>query len=29
MAYYPIQVEKILDRYDALVRDLGEARVRE
>jgi NADPH-dependent glutamate synthase beta subunit-like oxidoreductase/NAD(P)H-flavin reductase len=28
MAYYPIQVEKILDRYDALVRDLGEARVR-
>jgi NAD(P)H-flavin reductase/NADPH-dependent glutamate synthase beta subunit-like oxidoreductase len=28
MAYYPIQVEKILDRYDALVHDLGEARVR-
>lgn len=28
MAYYPIQVEKILDRYDALVRDLGETRVR-
>jgi NADPH-dependent glutamate synthase beta subunit-like oxidoreductase/NAD(P)H-flavin reductase len=28
MAYYPIQVEKILDRYDNLVRDLGEARVR-
>ena len=28
MAYYPLQVEKILDRYDALVRDLGEARVR-
>jgi NAD(P)H-flavin reductase/NADPH-dependent glutamate synthase beta subunit-like oxidoreductase len=28
MAYYPIQVEKIVDRYDALVRDLGEARVR-
>jgi NADPH-dependent glutamate synthase beta subunit-like oxidoreductase/NAD(P)H-flavin reductase len=28
MAYYPIQVEKILDRYDALVRDVGEARVR-
>ncbi|MGH9217839.1 MAG: FAD-dependent oxidoreductase, partial [Vicinamibacterales bacterium] len=28
MAYYPIQVEKILERYDALVRDLGEARVR-
>jgi NADPH-dependent glutamate synthase beta subunit-like oxidoreductase/NAD(P)H-flavin reductase len=28
MAYYPIQVEKIPERYDALVRDLGEARVR-
>jgi len=28
MAYYPIQVEKIVDRYDALVKDLGEARVR-
>ena len=28
MAYYPIQVERTLDRYDALVRDLGEARVR-
>ena len=28
MAYYPIQVEKILERYDALVRDLGEAEVR-
>ncbi len=28
MAYYPIQVEKTLDRYEALVRDLGEARVR-
>lgn len=28
MAYYPIQVEKTLKRYDALVRDLGEARVR-
>ncbi|HEX4914205.1 MAG TPA: hypothetical protein VFV51_09620, partial [Vicinamibacterales bacterium] len=28
MAYYPIQVEKILERYDALVRDLGETRVR-
>jgi NADPH-dependent glutamate synthase beta subunit-like oxidoreductase/NAD(P)H-flavin reductase len=28
MAYYPIQVEKILERYDALLRDLGEARVR-
>ena len=28
MAYYPIQVEKTLDRYEALVRDLGETRVR-
>ena len=28
MAYYPIQVEKMLERYEALVRDLGEARVR-
>jgi NADPH-dependent glutamate synthase beta subunit-like oxidoreductase/NAD(P)H-flavin reductase len=28
MAYYPIQVEKVLERYEALVRDLGEARVR-
>jgi NADPH-dependent glutamate synthase beta subunit-like oxidoreductase/NAD(P)H-flavin reductase len=28
MAYYPIQVEKTLDRYEALVRDLGDARVR-
>jgi NADPH-dependent glutamate synthase beta subunit-like oxidoreductase/NAD(P)H-flavin reductase len=28
MAYYPIQVEKTADRYDGLVRDLGEARVR-
>lgn len=28
MAYYPIQVEKTLDRYEALVRDLSEARVR-
>ncbi len=28
MAYYPIQVEKTLDRYEALVRDLGEARMR-
>jgi len=27
LAYYPIQVEKTLDRYDALVRDLGEPRV--
>ena len=29
MAYYPLQVEKILDRYESLVRDLGEARVRD
>ncbi len=28
MAYYPIQVEKTADRYDGLIRDLGEARVR-
>ena len=28
MAYYPIQVGKTLDRYEKLVRDLGEARVR-
>jgi len=28
MAYYPIQVEKTLNRYEALVRDLGEERVR-
>ena len=28
MAYYPLQVEKTLDRYEALSRDLGEARVR-
>src|SRR5439155_3937377 len=28
MAYYPLQVEKTLDRYEALLRDLGEARVR-
>ena len=28
MAYYPIQVEKILERYDALVANVGEARVR-
>ncbi len=28
MAYYPIQVEKTLDRYEALVKDLGEATVR-
>ncbi|MDH4065843.1 MAG: FAD-dependent oxidoreductase, partial [Acidobacteriota bacterium] len=28
MAYYPIQVEKTLARYEALVKDLGEARVR-
>ena len=25
MAYYPMQVEKTLDRYEALVTDLGEA----
>ena len=28
MAYYPLQVEKTLERYEALVADLGEARVR-
>ena len=28
MAYYPIQVEKTLDRYEVLVSELGEARVR-
>ena len=28
MAYYPIQVEKTLARYEALVSDLGERRVR-
>src|SRR5205814_7446986 len=28
MAYYPLQVEKTLDRYSTLVRDLGEERVR-
>ncbi|MCC7178117.1 MAG: FAD-dependent oxidoreductase [Acidobacteria bacterium] len=28
MAYYPIQVEKTLARYEALVADLGEPRVR-
>jgi len=28
MAYYPIQVEKTLDRYEALVSDLGVTRVR-
>ncbi len=28
MAYYPIQVEKTLDRYETLVGDLGEGRVR-
>jgi NADPH-dependent glutamate synthase beta subunit-like oxidoreductase/NAD(P)H-flavin reductase len=28
MAYYPIQVEKTLARYEALVRDLGEGHVR-
>jgi NADPH-dependent glutamate synthase beta subunit-like oxidoreductase/NAD(P)H-flavin reductase len=28
LAYYPLQVEKILDRHDALVADLGDAHVR-
>jgi NADPH-dependent glutamate synthase beta subunit-like oxidoreductase/NAD(P)H-flavin reductase len=28
MAYYPLQVEKTLTRYEALVADVGEARVR-
>ncbi len=28
MAYYPLQVEKILDHYEALTGELGEARVR-
>jgi NADPH-dependent glutamate synthase beta subunit-like oxidoreductase/NAD(P)H-flavin reductase len=28
MAYYPLQVEKTFDRYEALVAGLGEARVR-
>ncbi len=28
LAYYPLQVEKILDRYEALVREIGEAAVR-
>ncbi|MEO8681857.1 MAG: FAD-dependent oxidoreductase, partial [Vicinamibacterales bacterium] len=28
MAYYPLQVEKTLERYEALSRDLGEGRVR-
>ena len=28
LAYYPIQVEKTLDRYEVLVSDMGEARVR-
>lgn len=27
-AYYPLQVEKILDRYDALVAEIGEAAIR-
>ena len=27
LAYYPLQVEKILDRYEALVAAMGEARV--
>jgi len=28
LAYYPVQVEKTLDRYEALTGDMGEARVR-
>jgi NADPH-dependent glutamate synthase beta subunit-like oxidoreductase/NAD(P)H-flavin reductase len=28
LAYYPLQVEKTLDRYEALVRELGETAVR-
>ena len=28
LAYYPLQVEKILDRYEALVREVGETAVR-
>ncbi len=28
LAYYPLQVEKILDRYDALVHQIGETAVR-
>ncbi len=28
LAYYPLQVEKTLDRYEALTAELGEARVR-
>lgn len=28
LAYYPVQVEKMLDRYEKLVAELGEARVR-
>jgi NADPH-dependent glutamate synthase beta subunit-like oxidoreductase/NAD(P)H-flavin reductase len=28
LAYYPLQVEKILDRYEALVRELGDVAVR-
>jgi NADPH-dependent glutamate synthase beta subunit-like oxidoreductase/NAD(P)H-flavin reductase len=28
LAYYPVQVEKFLARYEALARELGEARVR-
>ena len=28
MAYYPLQVEKTLDRYEALVREIGEVAVR-
>jgi NADPH-dependent glutamate synthase beta subunit-like oxidoreductase/NAD(P)H-flavin reductase len=28
LAYYPLQVEKILDRYEALVKEIGELEVR-
>ncbi|MDE3154220.1 MAG: pyridine nucleotide-disulfide oxidoreductase, partial [Acidobacteriota bacterium] len=28
MAYYPVQVEKVLDRYEALAAEVGEERVR-
>jgi NADPH-dependent glutamate synthase beta subunit-like oxidoreductase/NAD(P)H-flavin reductase len=28
LAYYPLQVEKILDRYEALVKEVGEVEVR-
>ena len=29
LAYYPLQVEKLLDRHEALVAAIGEARVHE